>query len=64
MRNPSPPAAASDAELVVGGIASIFLIGFGTYLVYSSMNPPGQTPSTESTLEDTSALASVAVLAV
>jgi hypothetical protein len=48
----------------VGGIASIFLIGFGTYLVYSSMNPPGQTPSTESTLEDTSALASVAVLAV
>jgi hypothetical protein len=52
----------SDTELLVGGAASIVLIGFGIYLVYTAVNPA--TPDATSTLEDTSALATLATLAV
>jgi hypothetical protein len=54
----------SDVELIVGGLAGIVLTGMGVYLVYSALNPPGTAPDTSTTLEDTSSLAALAVVAV
>jgi hypothetical protein len=58
--NEPPP---TDLELIAGGLASIVLIGLGVYLVYAAVNPPGQSASTQETLEDTSSLAALAALA-
>jgi hypothetical protein len=61
-KNPATPPP-TDAETVAGGIASIVLIGLGVYLAYAAINPPGAPESTSTTLEDTSALATLAALA-
>jgi len=53
----------SDTELVVGGIATIVLVGVGTYLLFMYSNPPGQAVDTTTTLEDAAALATLAALA-
>jgi hypothetical protein len=61
-QNPVTPPP-TDAETVAGGIASIVLIGLGVYLAYAAYNPPGTPESASTTLEDTSALATLAALA-
>lgn len=60
----NPIQAPSDAELIVGGIAAVVLTGFGGYLVYSALNPPGTTPDSATTLEEASSVATLAALAV
>jgi hypothetical protein len=61
-KNPATNNKPTDTELVVGGVASVALVGLGVYLVYSAVNPPGQSPDTTSTLEDTSSLAAIALM--
>jgi putative Mn2+ efflux pump MntP len=50
----------SDAEVIVGGLASIVLIGLGVTLITSALK---EASDTTSTLEDTSSLAALAALA-
>jgi hypothetical protein len=58
LRNPIDDITA--LELIVGGIAAVVLTGFGGYLVYTALNPPGSTPQdTATTLGEASSLATL-----
>jgi hypothetical protein len=52
------PLGPSTTELVVGGVASVVLIGLGVTMVYQALNPAGT--STSDTLQNTAALAALA----
>ena len=52
------PLASPTTELVVGGVASVVLIGLGVTMVYQALNPAGA--STSDTLQNTAALAALA----
>jgi len=53
------PISTLDAELLVGGIAAVALIGAGITLVYKATNQSG---STSTTLGDTASVATIATL--
>jgi hypothetical protein len=59
-RNPSTADVPTTAELVVGGGASLALVGLGVVLIYQALN---EGTSTETTLSDTSSLTALATLA-
>jgi hypothetical protein len=59
-RNPDNDDVPTTTELVVGGIASLTLVGLGVVLIYQALN---ESASTETTLSDTSSLTALATLA-
>jgi len=52
------PLASPTTELVVGGVASVVLIGLGVTMIYQALNPSGA--STSDTLQNTAALTAIA----
>jgi hypothetical protein len=52
--NPAP----STTELIVGGVASVVLIGLGVTMAYKALNPDGA--NTSDTLQNTAALTAIA----
>jgi len=53
-KNPLGP---STTELVVGGVASVMLVGLGVTMIYQALNPSGE--STSDTLQNTAALTAI-----